>query len=269
MLPGCLRSAVLLSLFFAAATPPIANAATLRFKSEFIVDKWSATISGTLTVPKGTGPFPAVIFLHPCGGMTNAVQQAQAGHAEILKQNGFAVLLLDSFGARDLNGGKACDGPLAGLASAFLMDDAFNAMKVLRQNDKIDANNVFLAGQSLGAIAAIRAATTLYSPRDQAFRAIAAWYPSCAVLHGGANEIKSPLIVFAAGKDDWTPADPCRQAKVKGASYEVIVYPDALHSFDQPIKKMRYHGHMLGHDARATASTREKMIAFFKRNLKK
>lgn len=247
---------------------PSAHAESLRFRSEFIISKWSATIDGTLVFPKGTGPFPTVIFLHPCGGMTPKVREAMNRHASILNQNGFALLMLDSFSARGLTGGQACKGSVP---FAVLTEDAFNAMAALRKNPKVDAENFFVAGQSLGGAAAIRAAIGSLSSRENAVvRAAAAWYPWCQINNG--DELKSPLIVFGAGKDDWTPVDPCRQAKARGRAnaveYEVIVYPNSSHAFDQPLGRIVYKGHILAYDANATADARKRMVAFFKRHLK-
>jgi dienelactone hydrolase len=52
----------------------------------------------TLTLPDGTGPFPAVILLHGCGGEGSAQQY----WIDRLTGWGYAVLRLDSFTARGL-----------------------------------------------------------------------------------------------------------------------------------------------------------------------
>ena len=53
-----------------------------------------------------------------------------------------------------------------------------------------------------------------------------------------------------------------------GADYHVVVYPKARHAFDQPRKTIRYKGHMLGYDPRATADGRRKMAKFFRAHMK-
>jgi len=249
-----------------------AQAASFKFHSKFAETKWSATITGSLTYPKGSGPFPVVVFLHPCGGITPGVLKALNAHARFMNRNGFAALVLDSFGPRRLAGGKVCGGgALSDTGIDLVIEDAFNAIVALRRVRRIDADNTFLAGQSLGGIAAAWAATRTHRQRNNLFRAVTAWYPRCNAMTGG-TKLRSPLLVLAGGKDDWTPPDQCRQAKaqgwVTGADFDVIVYPDALHGFDQPSKTRTYRGYTLGYNARATANGRDRMLEFFKRHLK-
>src|SRR5271154_6030415 len=54
--------------------------------------------AGTLTLPKGTPPFPAVILMHGCGGMT----QNMNVWAQRLRSWGYAALILDSFAPRGI-----------------------------------------------------------------------------------------------------------------------------------------------------------------------
>jgi hypothetical protein len=125
--------------------------------------------------------------------------------------------------------------PLVILIAPFRRDDAFNAMAMLMLNPKVSKQNMFLMGQSDGAIAAVLSAR---GRSDRQFRAVAAYYPDCGLLSGTDYIIRSPLIVFVAEKDDWTPPSQCTKAKdtgiVKGAEYELVAYNNAHHSFDQP-----------------------------------
>lgn len=255
-----------------------AAAETATFKSAVVPEKWSATVRGTLTFPPGKGPHPTVVILHSCGGLSPPDRASHSAHTSFLVRHGFATYVPDSFGVRGLSGGKACRGAEPGPAGPYiLLDDAFNAMAALQKNGRVDGRNVFLVGQSLGGGAALMAATEDYTTRhDAAFRAIVAYYPSnCDRLSFTPKlknaQINSPLLIFAAGRDDWTPVAPCQTAKDRvGARtfFDVVVYPDALHAFDQPRRKtVRFLGHALGYNARATADSRRRMLEFFKRHL--
>jgi len=263
----------LLLLLLAAAMPAPAQAAAFRFKSVVEPAKWTRTLSGELVLPKGKGPFPAVVFLHPCAGIRPAVRKSLQAHARALTRNGFAVLYFESLSTRGIGGGKACRPPLATQATVLLLNDAFNAKAALARSPKIDGKNIFVAGQSLGASAAVKAALKSQSLHDDAFRAAAAWYPNCRTTLNYSTELKSPLLVLGGGKDDWLPPAICQYAKqdgrMTGADFEVIVAPDALHGFDQPAKRHRFKGHTLGYDAAATEAGRKAMVAFFKAHLKK
>ena len=103
--------------------------------------------------------------------------------------------------------------------------------------------------------------------KRERFRAVAAFYPSCkAVLHGFG--LKSPVIVFAGGKDDWTPAPWCEEAKNReraaGEEFDLIIYPDAYHGFDQQRRMIKFLGHVMAYDEQATANSHKKQEFFLR-----
>ena len=257
-----LRLAALLLLCHAADV----RAETFRFKSDTIMKEWTTTVGGELSFPRGPGPFPAIVFMHGCGGLQHpAVRQSLRDHARYMASAGFAALILDSFTERKLNDGTVCDPtPLAGKALFFRRDDAFNALNALREHSKIRKDNIFLAGQSQGAMVGLHAALNLADQGE--FRAIAAFYPSCRPLNNGGR-LKAPVIVFSGGKDDWTPAHTCTYAhkidRMAGAEFQLVVYPNAMHSFDVPGPVRKYKGHVLAFDREATDDSRKRMKEFF------
>ena len=55
--------------------------------------------------PEGAGPFPLVIAAHDCGGLQGRASQVRSHYrdwAEHLIKAGYAVMLPDSYGSRDL-----------------------------------------------------------------------------------------------------------------------------------------------------------------------
>lgn len=257
------------TLAFIAALAIPAQSKTIQFQSDTSERKWSARISGELLTPAGNGPFPLVIFLHTCGGLNDLNRQSVGAHALALRTAGFATFVIDSFGARGMTGGKACGKDLALTAIRFMLDDAFNARELLTQRDEIESGKAFLVGQSLGATAAVRAAAQGLHTRSPAFDAVVAYYPSCQVP-GQGGPLLSPLLIFGAGSDDWLPIGNCVKAKdrgwLTGKEYDLVVYANTLHGFDQPRAKYRYRGHWLGYDADATADSRKRMVQFFEKH---
>ena len=154
-------------------------------------------------------------------------------------------------------------------AHIFRTDDAFNAMRALRQHPKINRDNMFLVGASQGGSVGLLVTTDRRAP-SQPFRAIVAFYPGCDPLYTIAK-LQSPVTVFAAGKDDWVPASLCTYAKSKrdpGADFELVVYPDAFHGFDMRFQKPnRFKGRTAAYDARATADSQKKMKEFLIKHL--
>src|SRR5580704_19127852 len=63
------------------------------------------TLHATLYRPDGDGPFPAVVALHDCGGLTHrpaTLQQLYTEWANLLVAHGFVVLFPASFASRGL-----------------------------------------------------------------------------------------------------------------------------------------------------------------------
>ena len=56
-------------------------------------------IIGYLARPQGSGPFPAVVVLHGCGGF----HQDMIAWADRLRHWGYVALAVDSFGPRELS----------------------------------------------------------------------------------------------------------------------------------------------------------------------
>src|ERR1700682_6247266 len=101
-----------LVLLTAVLLPAHAHAESLTFRSEVTTNEFTATIGGDLSLPKGKGPFPVVILLHPCGGLDAVVLTTLQAHSRELLSSGFATLILDSYGSRNLTGGKMCSNRL-------------------------------------------------------------------------------------------------------------------------------------------------------------
>lgn len=262
----CFRGCIALFLMILGSGFPPAHAETFNFESKPTLSSFTATIGGELSFPQGRGPFPVVILLHACGGLHPLEVAQLSAHARSLTKVGFATYILDSFSARGLNHGEVCK--RGGEASEFRLDDLYNAREALQKHPRVDKNKFFVVGFSHGATVALWAAVNVAN--REPFRAVAAFYPDCrALLH--SFKLKSPAIVFAGGKDDWTPAPVCEQAKARerspGEELELITYPNAYHAFDQK-RHDKYLGHVMIYDEQATADSQKRMLEFFVRYLR-
>jgi len=137
--------------------PEVEPAAPVPWRSEEVeFSNGDIRLAGTLTVPEGDGPFPAVALISGSGPQDRdsdllgfPMFRALADH---LTRHGFAVLRYDDRGV----GGS--------LGSVFLAttsdfaDDALAAVRRLAAHPEVDADRVGLVGHSEGAVVASLAA---------------------------------------------------------------------------------------------------------------
>jgi dienelactone hydrolase len=129
-------------------------------EADLSFDSDEATLVGTLTLPEGDGPHPAVILLTGSGPQDrdNAHPSVPgyrpfASIADHLADSGIAVFRYDERGV------GASGGDHQAATSFDLADDAETALAFLRSHDAVDPDTVGLLGHSEGAwLAAIVAA---------------------------------------------------------------------------------------------------------------
>lgn len=235
-----------------ALLPPLLARATNDFEwVEFPALKdfngKTVTLNGWLYRPQGAGPFPALVLLHGCGGMYGSqgyVTPSYRHWAELLSDEGYIALLVDSFNPRDH--WSICDlqkRPV--LESRERVEDAYAALQWLNQRSSVAAGRVGLIGWSNGGTG------TLYAMRPGSkagpgFRAAVAFYPGCRTLSRAQTPYRSysPLMILIGEADDWTQAAPCKElaaiAQAGASPVEIVTYPGAYHSFDRIGSPVRY-----------------------------
>jgi len=110
------------------------------------------SLAGTLTVPRGAGPFPAVVLVHGSGAIdrdgTVFNHQPYLVLADHLSRRGIAVLRYDKRGV-----GKS-GGDLKAATTLDLAADAEAAVALLRSRADIDQRHVGVIGHSEGGLIA-------------------------------------------------------------------------------------------------------------------
>jgi len=143
--------------------PPYADAAKF-VETEVVIGSGQWQLPGTLTMPRGDGPFPAVVLVHGSGahdrdealGPNRPFKDLAWG----LASQGVAVLRYDKR-TKVYPAQAAADEGFTVKDEA--VDDAVAAVALLRATAKIDPAGVFVAGHSLGAMMAPRIAGELTS----------------------------------------------------------------------------------------------------------
>ncbi len=208
---------------------------------------------GYLARPAGPGPFPAVVELHGCGGMS----AHDVALAAMLRSWGYVALVLDSLG--DAN---TCQHPGGALAEAF---DAYASLRYLSGLAFVDRRRVAVLGESMGGVAVLQIAERGLMEQlfPLHFRAAVADYPQCR-YSGGVMTV--PTLILVGDRDDWAPAQACRAMLARragnGAPVQLVVLPGATHAFDVPEPRRHYLGHLLEYDPDATRIAAAQMHVF-------
>jgi uncharacterized protein len=118
----------------------------------------SVTLAGTLTVPEGKGPFPAVILVSGSGPQDR--DEMIMGHrpfwvlADHLSRKGIAVLRYDDRGTAESTGDFGTS------TTEDFAKDARGALAYLRKDARVDPKRMGIVGHSEGALVATMLAAT-------------------------------------------------------------------------------------------------------------
>ena len=170
----------------------------------------NATLAGTLTLPKGSGPFPCVVLVTGSGPQDR--DEALLGHrpflvlSDYLTRHGLAVLRYDDRGV------AKSTGKFATATSDDFADDALAGLEFLKTRKEIDAKKIGIAGHSEGGLIAPMCAA---KSKDVAFIVLLA---GTGIRGAELLPIQSKLIAVASG----TP-EAERQAKESSAIFAMMV----------------------------------------------
>jgi dienelactone hydrolase len=217
-----------------------ARADSLAVPSEVDIPSGSTTLHAQLYKPDGAGPFPTVIALHGCGGLSGRSEPVLPRYrdwAEQLVKDGTAVLLPDSYGSRGL-------GPQCGVKERRIsgrrerVADVVAARQWLAKQPWAMPDRVSLLGWASGASALLWAVRPqLPDHVDPDFRSAIAFYPDCRASSGLGWSARVPTLILIGGKDDVFSPPACRQmidgARGRSALTRIVVYPGAYHDFDR------------------------------------
>lgn len=211
------------------------------------ISEGGLTLQAQLYRPNGPGPFPAVIALHDCGGLSQrpaAGRELYGQWARELSAKGFVVILPDSFASRGL--GSQCRVRQSKVRSSReRVADANAARRWLQSQNFVQGNHISLLGWSSGGIAVLWAVRPNAAPHDGSadFRSAVALYPGCRRLRQTAWSTRVPTLILIGGADDWTLASLCEEmvagARGRSARAEIVVYPGAHHEFDRADSPLR------------------------------
>lgn len=200
-------------------------------------DRKPVPVRGQLLLPPGTAKVPAVVIGHTVGGVQPFLFHRWA---KALNEAGYAAFVVDSFGPRGM--GSMHTSSAVEINGAYLIADAFSALRVLATHPRIDAGRVAFIGFSMGGgtapyVVQERFRRAVLGDSPLRFAAAVGHYPHCHYNFIENQPSPVPLFLFLAEKDDWTPAEQCQQyGKLlleRGYKVNVRVYEGANHGYDE------------------------------------
>ena len=238
------------------------------------------------TRPTGPGPFPAVVLLHGCHGVSVSTHD----WARWFTARGYVALIVDSWGARGMTEGCSPQSPDPPASERF--DDVVGALRFLHGESDVDRERIGVIGWSNGGVFAMSVVNGPSLERQRArgvtlpipgFRAAVGIYPGgCFSLI--AEQVVRPLLVLVGDSDDWTPASICAEMvaamRSRGAPASIVVYRAAVHYFDVEGQARAFLpdvvnrnrpggccGATVGYDAAASADAHARVAEFFGHHL--
>jgi dienelactone hydrolase len=236
------------------------------------------TLTGKLHKPQGEAPFPAVVLLHGCAGITEKIEDAWAKR---LVSWGYITLEVDSFGPREER--NICDDTYV-VPENTRAQDAFDAKVYLSQQAVVDRRRIGVMGWGHGGGAVLCAispsnmedyhwqkkgtALSDLKKGDGPFTAAVAFYPYCAK---SLEDAESPLLILIGEKDSWCPALMCEinvpRVRTKN-EIRLKVYPDTYHGFDAEGVNTVVASYRVAYDFAATLDALFRVRDFLARYLK-
>lgn len=235
----------------------------------------------TMLYPPGAGPHPCVLILHGCGG----VRRVSHAYAEAAVKTGCAAMIVDSLTPRGID----YDAALAQVCTGRVLwgreraGDLYAALDIARDDPKIDAGRLALAGWSHGGWTVLdalaldadgQAPDGLRTPPDSPFRGVRGVflvYPYCS---GPALARRKPIrpdmpveAIFVEHDSMAKEQDVIavlEQARGDGAAVRWTTYGGVTHGFDEPD---HHPDSALRYDGEATAMARNQFTEFLKRRL--
>jgi dienelactone hydrolase len=277
MLQAVLRQA--LTVWLASTVAAGCSTSVVRFPNA--TPHAPRAISGWLSRPAGPGPFPAIVLLHGCAGVSVSNHE----WARRFVERGYAALIVDSWTPRGMTDG--C-GPETDIPNTERFDDTVGALRFLHARAWIDRARIGVIGWSNGGVfsmAAINGPSHARARRrgvilpDPGFQAGVGVYPGgCYSLV--QETVVRPLLVLIGDADDWTIPGPCLEMgenmRQRGADVTVVVYPGAVHYFDVEQQPRSYLpevanrnkpgeccGATVGYDPAAAADAHRRVAEFF------
>jgi len=226
--------------------------------------------------PEGDGPFPTVVAVPGCSGVSLDGPATDAGRpgdegdrlfrrhyrrmADRLSEHGLGVVLVDYLTAEGV--ANTCRGEIA---HERVGEYIATALEFARTLPRVDSTRLYVVGWSHGGAGVLSWLGALGESPTPAARAVAV-YPSCGSKTPWASDM--PILMLLGDADDITPPEECDELTQRlpdSARVQVRHYADARHGFDMtegPEVLQLAEGITIGRNERAGEEAWRELFAF-------
>ncbi len=193
------------------------------------------TVSGTLYVPAGKGPFPALIVIHEWWGLNDWVKEQASKFAD----QGYVAL------AVDLYRGKVADTPelahelMRGVPEDRAARDLRSAFDFLASQPNVRKDRIGSIGWCMGGGYSLDVAL-----QEPTLAAAVINYGHLATEPAELKKINAPILGSFGGQDRGIPPEDVKKFQQAleqfGKKADIKIYPDAGHAFENPNNKQGY-----------------------------
>ena len=223
---------------------------------------------------------PAVVLLHSCSELNQGSLPDLNRWKNSFTSHGYAVLVIDSVGTRDIKPYSNCWGIKRPIGKDRLVKDLFDAVAHLSSMPEIDSSRIFALGFSLGAMTA-GISGSMADDRGYASkphpRAVAGLYGGCRYRSENWLESKSsfPILWLMGSADQESPATDCmssvKDLENQGIGSEWHTYENATHCWDckalDGLTRTAGNGSKVTYlyDEGATQDSEQRVLKFFEK----
>ena len=232
--------------------------------------------------PDGDGPFPTVVAIPGCSGVSldgAATDEGRPGDeadrlfrrhyprmAERLREGGFGVVLVDYLTSEGV--ANTCSGEIS---HERVGEYVGASLEFARSLPQLDPSRLYVAGWSHGGAGVIAWLQSPAAETPQPVAGAVAVYPECGTRGPWSSSV--PVMVILGEADDITPPEQCDEILThlpNNTRVEVRRYANARHGFDfteGPEVLVIGGGMTVGRNLSAGREAWEEIFAFLRRPL--
>jgi carboxymethylenebutenolidase len=214
------------------------------------------TVQATLYMPKGEGPFPALVVIHEWWGLNDWVKQ----QASDLADQGYVTLAIDLYRGQVATTPDEAHQIMRGVPEDRANRDLLAATAYLRSLDKVYTKRVGAIGWCMGGGYALDLAVA-----DPKLKVAVINYGHLASDKATLKKIHAQILGIFGGQDKGISVPDVHKfetdMKALDKKVDIHIFPDAGHGFENPNNEQAYR-------AEDTAKAQKITEEFLLKNLK-